>query len=283
MDINLFKFLAENPESEFATGELAQITGADPTLLYRLLRFYAAHGMVRQTTQDTFTASNITHNLALPGTAAGIKHYSLTMTPAYNAIPKYLAKNSYKNPSDSAPFNLAYNTDMPVFKWREHNPENAKAGQAFMAAQRVGQKSVWDGLVPLDDFKLSEEDLGRDRVMMADVGGGSGHQCLEFRKYQPEFRGRIVTEDLQVVHKFAADRTELEKNYITMIAHDFMKEQPIHGAKVYYLRNVIHVRISILTLLFLLHLLIIEIRIGKTSPAKSSSPRSPKSWHLTQS
>ena len=33
IDLNLFKFLAENPESEFATGELAQITGADPILL----------------------------------------------------------------------------------------------------------------------------------------------------------------------------------------------------------------------------------------------------------
>lgn len=55
------------------------------------------------------------------------------MTPCYNAIPKFLAKTGYANPTESTPFNLAYGTDMPVFEWRRHNPENAKAGQAFTA------------------------------------------------------------------------------------------------------------------------------------------------------
>ena len=70
---------------------------------------------------------------------------SLTMTPAYNAIPKFLANESYRNPTTSAPFNLAYQTDLPVFKWRESHPENAKAGQAFMAAQRIGHDAHLDG------------------------------------------------------------------------------------------------------------------------------------------
>ena len=162
------------------------------------------------------------------------------MTPAYNAIPKFLAQNGYKNPSDSAPFNVAFNTDMPVFKWREHHPENAKAGQAFMAAQRVGQRSVWDGLVPLDDFKLSPEDLAQGRIMICDVGGGSGHQCSEFRKYRSDLKGNIVTEDLPAMHSLISNRDDLEKLNITLTAHDFMEEQPVQGAKVYYLRNVIH-------------------------------------------
>ncbi|KAK3706935.1 hypothetical protein LTR37_012434 [Vermiconidia calcicola] len=164
------------------------------------------------------------------------------MTPAYQAIPKYLAKNSYKNPTDSTktPFNLAYNTELPVFKWREQNPENYKVGQAFMAAQRIGQRSVWDGLVPLDDFKMKQEDIDNDRVMLCDVGGGSGHQCVEFRKYQPDMKGRIVTEDLFSVQNLAKNREELNKLNIEMVPHNFMQEQPVQGAKVYYLRNVIH-------------------------------------------
>ena len=237
--------------------------------------------MVRQSNADTWTASNITHNLALPGSAQGIKHYSLTMTPCYNAIPKYLAKNSYKNPSDSTPFNLAYNTDMPVFKWREHNPENAKVGQAFMAAQRIGQRSVWDGLVPLDDFKLSQEDLGRDRVLMCDVGGGTGHQCLEFRKYHPEIEGRIVTEDLQAMHNIGANRKELQQNYITLIAHDFMSAQPIHGAKVYYLRNVIHVRI-VCYLILQMHSLTFLCLVELARRAQQSHPRPDLQGHGTR-
>jgi demethylsterigmatocystin 6-O-methyltransferase len=196
--------------------------------------------MVLQTPEGTFTASNITRNLAQPGTAAGIKHYSLTMTPAYNAIPEFLSKTRYANPSESAPFNLAYNTDMPVFEWRKHNPKNASAGQRFMAAQRMGQRSIWDGQTAMDDFKLSDEDLQNDRVMMCDVGGGQGHQCMELRKHQPDLRGRIVTEDLPMIQDMISNREELESSGITLQNHNFMQEQPVRGAKVYYLRNVIH-------------------------------------------
>ncbi|KAK5165056.1 uncharacterized protein LTR77_009153 [Saxophila tyrrhenica] len=74
MDLNLFRFLADHSNTSFSTRELANITGCEHYLLLRLLRFYASHGMVRQVDSDTFTASNITHNLALPSTAAGIKH-----------------------------------------------------------------------------------------------------------------------------------------------------------------------------------------------------------------
>jgi demethylsterigmatocystin 6-O-methyltransferase len=162
------------------------------------------------------------------------------MTTAYNAIPKFLAQESYKNPTTSAPFNLAYQTDLPVFKWREFNPENAKAGQAFMAAQRIGQRSVWDGLVPLHDFKMSQEDLDKARVLVCDVGGGSGHQCIDFRKHTPDIKGRIVTQDLGKMQELSNIKDELEKLDVTMMPHDFMTEQPVHGAKVYYLRNVIH-------------------------------------------
>ncbi|KAK4499671.1 hypothetical protein PRZ48_010189 [Zasmidium cellare] len=240
IDLNLFNILAEQQDREWTLEQLAEKTKAEPALLYRVLRCLNAYGMVTQTKDNTFTASNITKNLALPSTHAGIKHYSLTMTPAYNAIPKYLAKTGYKNPTDSAPFNLAYNTDLPVFEWRKHNPENAKAGQAFMAAQRIGQRSIWDGRVPVSDLQLSEKDVADGRVMFCDVGGGMGHQCLDLRKYHPELKGKMVTEDLPLAQDMIPNREEMKKLDIEPIPHDFMKEQPTKNAKVYYLRNVIH-------------------------------------------
>ncbi|KAK5163000.1 uncharacterized protein LTR77_011055 [Saxophila tyrrhenica] len=162
------------------------------------------------------------------------------MTPAYQAIPEYLSNTRYANPTDSAPFNLAYNTDMRVFEWRKHNPKNAEAGQAFMAAQRMGQRSVWDGQTSVKEFEMSPEDLQNGRVMMCDVGGGLGHQCVEFRKYRPDLQGRIITEDLELVQNMISNREELSSMDISLQTHNFMEEQPIKGAKVYYLRNVIH-------------------------------------------
>lgn len=162
------------------------------------------------------------------------------MTPAYNAIPEFLANTSYANPSDSAPFNLAYKTDMPVFEWRKHNPKNAQVGQAFMAAQRMGQRSVWDGQAPMGDFEMSAKDIARDRVLMCDVGAGLGHQSVDFRKHHPEIKGRIVIEDLKLVQDMITNHDELKDLNVDIQQHDFMQKQPIQGAKVYYLRNVIH-------------------------------------------
>jgi demethylsterigmatocystin 6-O-methyltransferase len=162
------------------------------------------------------------------------------MTPAYNAIPEYLAKTQYVNPTESAPFNLAYNTDMPVFEWRRHNPKNAEVGQAFMAAQRMGQRSIWEGQMPMQYFEMSAKDIENDRVMMCDVGGGLAHQCTQLRKHQPDVQGRIVTEDLPLVQDMITNREELTSLDISLQPHNFMQEQPITGAKVYYLRNVIH-------------------------------------------
>ena len=172
------------------------------------------------------------------------------MTPAYNAIPKFLSKTAYSNPFDSAPFNLAFGTDMPVFEWRKYNQENAKAGQAFMAAQRMGQRSVWDQArsesAPVNDFKMSEEDINNRRVMMADVGAGFGHQSIDLRKHHPELKGRIVAEDLPLVQNMITNREELVDLDISLVTHDFMEEQPVKGAKVYYLRNVIRKSLDLL-------------------------------------
>lgn len=162
------------------------------------------------------------------------------MTPAYNAIPRYFAKEGYQNPSKSAPFNMAYNTDLPVFEWRKHNPENAKAGQAFMAAQRMGQRSVWDGKVPMHDFELSESDKANDRPVFCDVGGGFGHQCMDLRKHNPHIEGRLITQDLPLVNDMIGNKPELSRMGIETMPHDFMSPQPVQHAKVYYLRNVIH-------------------------------------------
>ena len=162
------------------------------------------------------------------------------MTPAYNAIPRFLAKEQYKNPSDKAPFNMAYETDLPVFEWRKHNPENAKAGQAFMAAQRMGQRSVWDGCVPMQDFKLSDADRASERPLFVDVGGGMGHHCVDLRKYNPEIQGRVITQDLPLMHGMISNSSELKDLSVESLPHDFIQPQPVKNAKIYYLRNVIH-------------------------------------------
>lgn len=74
IDLGLFSFLARNSERAFTVAELAKETGAERVLLGRLLRYYSANHMVFQTADGKYAACNVTRNLSIPGTAAGIKH-----------------------------------------------------------------------------------------------------------------------------------------------------------------------------------------------------------------
>lgn len=87
---------------------------------------------------------------------------------------------------------------------------------------------------------MSSKDIARDRVLMCDVGAGLGHQSVDFRKHHPELKGRVVIEDLKLVQDMITNHDELKELNIDIQQHDFMQKQPIEGAKVYYLRNVIH-------------------------------------------
>ena len=92
--------------------------------------------------------------------------------------------------------------------------------------------------MPVDDFELSDADIKAGRVLMVDVGGGSGHQCLGLRKAFPDLKGKMVVQDvpimIQQIDQYEAAEAELEP-----MPHDFLTPQPVKAAKVYYLRWVL--------------------------------------------
>ena len=77
---------------------------------------------------------------------------------------------------------------------------------------------------------------------MCDLGGGSSYQYVNLRKYRPDLKSKIITEDLPAMQDLITSRDELEKLDITLRPYDFMEAQLVHGTKVYYLCNVNHNR-----------------------------------------
>ena len=158
-------------------------------------------------------------------------------------LPEFLQKTKYRNPSDSSnlAFQMGHNTTQTTFEWLSHRPEDLKYTMAFMATQRGAQKDWMSDpeLFPAKDFELQSAELSPEGVLMVDVGGGSGHQCMAFRRAHPELKGRIILQDLPGTVEMA-DQEALKKLNIESLGHDFMTEQPIKGAKVYYMRNILH-------------------------------------------
>lgn len=161
--------------------------------------------------------------------------------PGLEALPAYLAENEYRNPNDNVKSasmkGLDFNGD--VMAYLKANPAKAAASFQFMAENKQESLKWMDAGIPTDDLHLSSHDVEKDRVMLVDVGGSSGHQCVALRKAFPELKGRLVLQDLDFMVDMI-DKKYAEEIGFEPMAHDFFKPQAIKGAKVYYMRNVLH-------------------------------------------
>ncbi|RAH76075.1 S-adenosyl-L-methionine-dependent methyltransferase [Aspergillus japonicus CBS 114.51] len=252
IDLNLFEILVAK-DQPMSLAELTQATGADPGLIARILRYLAAFHLLAETGVDRFQATAVTQALTVPGFAAGIKHHFEVQLPAWGALPAFLAATNYQNPCDRerTAFQQAHQTDQTVFAWFMGGSAPPRLFEDFsrwMSAQRVGQP-IWLDVFPLERLLTSASSTTAPTTAAAaapaspspvpplfvDVGGGVGHQCVELLQRLPQWHGRVVLEDLAPVVAQALPHAGFERR-----AHDFWTPQPVVGAGVYYLRNVLH-------------------------------------------
>jgi hypothetical protein len=150
-------------------------------------------------------------------------------------LPPFFEENGYKNPSTRNPLQFALGTDESAFQWALR-PGNEEMAKAFRIAMTVKDKAPkWYTGVPV------EEILGHpsnpDAVLLVDVGGNMGNDLIGFNKAFPDLPGQLVLEDLpESVAKL--DQSALKP--IEAVGHDFFTPQPITGAKVYYMKNILH-------------------------------------------
>ncbi|KIM98593.1 hypothetical protein OIDMADRAFT_43492 [Oidiodendron maius Zn] len=231
-DLQLFNMLVENP-NPMTIDSLSQKTGAAPTLLGRILRYLASIGCIKETDQDTFTKNNVTEALAIPGFQGGIYHNFDTLGPPIQALPDFLKEHKYQDISNvlDGPLQKAWNTDLPSFMWIQTKPENFANFNQYMAVQRLGMPT-WLDVYP---WQAKAKGLKLDQTLFVDLGGGIGHQSLALREKLPELPNKIILQDIPVTLRHAIKHPGIE-----VIAHDFFQPQVITGARIYYMRNIMH-------------------------------------------
>ncbi|KAK4504498.1 hypothetical protein PRZ48_005414 [Zasmidium cellare] len=249
IDLGIFRLLAYNPARAWSIDDLASRTGAESALLARVMRALAAHGTLKQTSVSTYIATNITETLAHEDARKQSSCQIGFCGPFMHALPQQLAKTGYLNPSDvnDSAFQLGYGTHLTPYLWLQENPERAKLFFDMMPIQRAGQV-CWTQKAEIVEpmvgkyFALSEDDVARERAQLVDIGGGAGHQCITLRENLPKLKGRIVLQDMEFSTTPASKDPVILKNSIEVVTHDFNQPQPhsTRGAKVYYIRNVLH-------------------------------------------
>lgn len=188
-------------------------------------------GQLKETGPDTYTANEETKVLAEPGFRGHIYHQFDNISSVLQVLPDFLAERKYQDIDDSAvtAAQKAFDTPLPIFDWIPSQPERFQNFQMTMTVQPRG--APWFSAFP---FK---EELGSftGDVVFVDIGGGFGHQSAQLVGAHPELRDKVVLEDLSDT----LDRGSPTEG-VKSIAHDFFNEQPIKGAKFYYLRQVLH-------------------------------------------
>lgn len=149
--------------------------------------------------------------------------------PSFIKLHEYERSRGWKNPTDAQdnPLMHAHRTDLHYFDLA------ASRGclddfNHHMAGYRRG-RLPWmaPGFVPVREVLVRGADPGPDAVFLVDVGGGLGHDLLEFHRYHPSVPGRLVVQDLpQVVGSIVPSE---ENKGLTPMAHNFFDEQPIKG------------------------------------------------------
>ncbi|KAL4934244.1 S-adenosyl-L-methionine-dependent methyltransferase [Aspergillus undulatus] len=244
MGMGVFEAFVDAGGKELTAAELLSKAKGDEALLKRVMRFLCAHDICKETSPETYEPLPMAMLFGTNSVFSGmIKHFHACMQASVK-IPEYLEQNNYRSPSDgyNAPFQLAHNTTDHCFEWMQKNPELQDAFNAVMTGAQQHRGADWFDLYPVTqklNLSPEETELGRDRFLLVDVGGGVGHDLIALRKAFPSstLPGKLVLQDLP--HVVSSIKTPLPDDAVA-IPHDIFEPQPIIGAKAYYLRTVLH-------------------------------------------
>lgn len=153
--------------------------------------------------------------------------------PAIQALPDFLKEKKYQDVTSvvDTPLQKAWNTDLPAFIWVQTKPHNFAAFNQFMAGGRLGMPT-WLDVYP---YQERAEGLKPEQPFFVDLGGGIGHQAIALREKLADLPNEIILQDIPATLEHAIPHPGVK-----VVVQDFFQPQAVTGAKIYYMRNIIH-------------------------------------------
>ncbi|KAL4802204.1 S-adenosyl-L-methionine-dependent methyltransferase [Aspergillus unguis] len=238
VQIDLFNALGTGDGSK-SVAQLAQATKTEPALLGRMMKHLAAMGVITETGLDEYTTTGLSKVLTGEKYSDAFPLMTSYFIQGIHALPAFLKQTNYRNPTSATntAFSLGNNSDMTFFEHVQKEPTTARQFNNHMGVYAQGRARWMDpGFYPVQEQLIDGADIGKDDVLLVDVGGSFGHDLLEFRNKWPDVPGQLVLQDLDQV---VASVKELRPS-IKVTAHDFFTEQPVKGARAYYMHSVLH-------------------------------------------
>ncbi|KAI9369373.1 S-adenosyl-L-methionine-dependent methyltransferase [Aspergillus egyptiacus] len=239
VDLDVFPVLSRDDRPK-SVNELAEATNADAGLLARLMKHMATMGVIVETGPDEYRRNGFSTSLSAKRYSDAYPCMTGCITFGLTSLPSHLKRTGYKNPSDgrNAAFQDGYRTSSHFFEYLKDHPEHAEQFNNHMTAYHQGRPSWMDvGFYPVESL-TADLNIASDDVLLVDVGGGVGHDLAEFHRKWPQIPGRLILQDLPEVLEQA--KTMNPTPAIEKMSHNFFTEQPIKGARAYYMHSVLH-------------------------------------------
>lgn len=231
-DLKLFQILEESGTPKTVQDLSSQLHVA-PKLMGRILRYMASIRLIHETSKDTFAANNVTATFANPGFQGGVYHYFDYVNPGIQLFPDFLKEHGYQDVEDTADCVLpkAWKSNLPTFLHYQTKPDLFAQFNKYMKVQRLGMPT-WMDVYP---YQKLIQGLTPQQPFFVDIGGGFGHQCIALREALPELPNKILLQDIAATLEHV-----IQPLGVDIIVQDFFQPQQTKGAKIYYMRNIIH-------------------------------------------
>ncbi|EIM83960.1 S-adenosyl-L-methionine-dependent methyltransferase [Stereum hirsutum FP-91666 SS1] len=233
--------------------EIAAYSGAEPSMMARVLRYLATRHVFQEVTPNVFANNRVSSILvksrsikeiqANPATqyegstgAAIVGHFTNEGLKSSTAMSEYV-REGYK--TAGAPFNIAYSTDKIIWDYFD-GPGNQFVHDRWTAAMKSGG----DRFPP--EIFASVFDWGKlpDDSVVVDVGGNVGTVTRTIMKAHPRLRYVVQDLDKTIVDAKGywqeEDPEALASGRVMLQAHDFFQPQPVKDAAVFFMRVVLH-------------------------------------------
>jgi hypothetical protein len=207
-------------------------------LAVRMLRHLAAMGTVREVAPDTFAPSQMVSALADSTYQDAVLFISDSFDPVLHNVIPYFQENGFTSPDSGldAPFQRAYDCKgSHMFEYMsKSNIEMGRQFASMMEAWSRGRPRWFsEDYYPVKERLITGAETGLP--FLVDIGGGSGHDIEGLRQaFEGYLPGKLVLQDRPDIVGIAKVGPGVEG-----MAHDFLTEQPVKGARAYFLHSII--------------------------------------------
>ncbi|KGO73074.1 Winged helix-turn-helix transcription repressor DNA-binding [Penicillium italicum] len=234
LDMDIFATLTERNEP-VSLEELAAVKNASLILVERVLRLLVGIDYVGEYDTRVYTATTMTRQLTDRLSISVIKFIFDVGMPTLAKFPEFLRRQDHQNPegATTGPLQFAEQIDESIWTWLPNSPEKLDSCNTFMEGDR-GARPSWLEWFPVEERLLCGANPDVE-TLIVDVAGGRGHDLAAFVARYPNAPGRLVLEDLPHVLKESTVGEHIEKQSI-----DLFKPQPVQGARIYYMKFILH-------------------------------------------